>query len=290
MNDRNSLVVSLRAVMFVFFALAVLLYWSFTFAQSAPAFMLANSYDESVDLKQYWVSEKYDGVRAYWDGKVLQTRGGLTIAVPDAFLQGFPNVHLDGELWMGRQQFDSVSGLIRQKSSHIDQWRDVKYMVFDLPQANGTFDERLLQMRQWEKHLQTPVIHIVPQRKMAGHQQLMAWLSAVVEQGGEGLMLHKGDSLYHSGRSNDLLKLKTYQDAEAIVTGHTPGKGKFKGMMGALQVKMRSGLTFKIGSGFSDAVRRNPPAPGSVITFRYYGYTANGTPRFASFMRMHHGD
>ena len=79
-------------------------------------------------------------------------------------------------------------------------------------------------------------------------------------------MLHRADSLYHSGRSDDLLKLKPRQDAEATVIEILPGKGKFSGMMGALVVKDKGCHIFRIGFGFSYNESRNPPLPGSVIT------------------------
>ena len=112
-------------------------------------------------------------------------------------------------------------------------------------------------------------------------------LDDIVKKGAEGLMLHRADSLYHSGRSDDLLKLKPWQDAEATVIEILPGKGKFSGMMGALVVKDKRGHIFRIGSGFSDNERRNPPQPGSVIIYKFTGTSKKGLPRFASFLRMY---
>jgi DNA ligase-1 len=56
-------------------------------------------------------------------------------------------------------------------------------------------------------------------------------------------------------------------------------------MVGALIVRTPEGLEFAIGSGLSDALRQTPPAIGSEITYRYNGYTSNGIPRFARFLR-----
>ena len=112
-------------------------------------------------------------------------------------------------------------------------------------------------------------------------------LDEIVTKGGEGLMLHRADSLYHSGRSDDLLKLKPWQDAEATVVEILPGKGKFSGMMGSLLVTDESGLRFRIGTGFSNKERRNPPAVGTVITYKFTGTTKKGLPKFASFLRIY---
>jgi len=99
-------------------------------------------------------------------------------------------------------------------------------------------------------------------------------------------MLHHQSGLYHSGRSQDLLKLKPYTDAEAIIIGYRSGKGKFTDKMGAVKVKTLTGEIFFIGSGFSDKDRENPPPLNSLITFRHQGYTDSGIPRFAVFIRI----
>lgn len=99
-------------------------------------------------------------------------------------------------------------------------------------------------------------------------------------------MLRKPNSSYEAGRSYNLLKVKTYEDAEATVIAHLPGKGKHSGRLGALLVKLPNGIQFAVGSGFSDLERENPPPIGSIITFKYYGYHKSGIPRFASFLRV----
>jgi len=125
-----------------------------------------------------------------------------------------------------------------------------------------------------------------PQFRLADHSALLARLTDLEQAGAEGLMLHQQDALYKTGRSSDLLKLKTYQDTEAEVIGYRPGKGKYQGVVGALIVKTPSGKTFAIGSGLTDALRQSPPAIGTVITYRYNGFTKNGLPRFARFLRL----
>lgn len=99
-------------------------------------------------------------------------------------------------------------------------------------------------------------------------------------------MLHRGDAPYAARRSDDLLKLKPYEDAEARVLAHLPGRGKYAGLLGALLVERPDGLQFRLGGGFPDARRRKPPPVGSWVTCRYNGLTEDGVPRFARFLRV----
>ena len=252
------------------------------------AVSLANTYRGVVDLSHYWVSEKLDGVRARWDGEALYSRGGNRFNAPAWFIDGFPAEALDGELWMGRRTFEVLSGTVRRKTPDASAWRRVRYMVFDLPGLAAPFDERLQRMRQMFDDPPSSHIALVEQFRVASEAELMATLEEVVADGGEGLMLRDGRSFHRAGRSDDLLKLKTYQDAEAIVVGHLPGKGKYAGLLGSLLVEMPDGRRFRLGTGFSDAMRRDPPPVGATVTFKYAGTTVNGIPRFASFLRIRH--
>ena len=252
----------------------------------APPLLLANVYRDDVDLDQYWVSEKLDGVRAWWDGEGLVSRSGNRFNVPPWFIEHFPPVQLDGELWMGRGTFERLSGAVRRQVPDDAQWREIRFMVFDLPSSPATFDGRLQRLREMFEAIESPRIALVEQFRVAGHDELMDVLHRVVAGGGEGLMLHRGGSLYTAGRSDDLLKLKLYEDAEAVVVGHLPGKGRLAGMLGALVVETPHGQRFRLGTGFSDEERRAPPPLGATVTYRYYGKTRRGVPRFASFLRI----
>lgn len=251
-----------------------------------PSLILANVYREGINLSRYWVSEKLDGVRAYWDGSRLITRGGHPIAAPDWFTASFPTIPLDGELWMGRGAFETLSGTVRRLEPDHDAWRAVSYRVFDLPGMDAPFGERLAALERLLADSPNPQIAPVEQFRVADHADLMARLETVVAAGGEGLMLHRDDAPYRAGRSDDLIKVKPYLDAEARVIAHLPGKGKYEGMLGALLVEEPSGQRFRLGTGFSDAERRSPPPIGSRVTFKYHGRTRNGIPRFASFLRV----
>ncbi len=254
--------------------------------RTVPALMQARVYQGEADLSRYWVSEKFDGVRAYWDGENLISRHGNRFDVPATFTRGFPEQPLDGELWMGRGTFSRMVGLINRHDTGPEHWRDVYYMVFDLPRAAGPFDQRLNTLRGLLEAHDNPHLRLVRQIKLPDRAALNRRLEKVIEAGGEGLMLHRGDAPYRSYRSADLLKVKPYQDAEARVVAHLPGEGRLEGMMGALLMETDGGQHFRLGTGFSDAQRADPPPIGSLVTYKFYGRTRHGLPRFPSFLRV----
>lgn len=262
----------------------VLLFSSLVLAKP-DGMMQANVYHQSIQLDDYWVSEKYDGVRAYWDGQQLWSRGGNVIAAPAYFTQHFPKIALDGELWIGRQQFAKTSGIVRSHNAGI-KWQAIQYKVFDLPESDKPFNQRLKQLEQLVEMSVSEYLYLVPQFKVKNHAELAQLLNVYVSKGAEGLMLHKGSSMYNTKRSDDLLKLKRFVDAEAVVIEHLKGRGKYRNMLGAIRVKNSNGLVFKIGSGFSDAERKSPPPIGSVITYKYTGETKTGLPRFPVYLRV----
>ncbi|MBW7831730.1 MAG: DNA ligase [Simplicispira suum] len=252
----------------------------------APALLLAKVYQPGLPLADYWVSEKYDGVRGYWDGQRLRTRGGESITPPAWFTAGWPNAALDGELWAGRGRFAQAQSAVRSQEAGDAAWRQIRFMVFDLPAHPGSFDERLPALQTTVARMGQPWVQAVAQHRVGSHDALHALLLRTVRAGGEGLMLHRGASLYRAGRSDDLIKVKTHDDAEARVVAYLPGKGKHAGKMGALLLEMPDGQRFKLGTGFSDADRTTPPPLGSWVTYRFLGTHHGGLPRFASFVRV----
>lgn len=252
----------------------------------APDILLANVYRAQIDVTRYLVSEKLDGVRAVWDGKALRFRSGKPIHAPAWFIAGLPLQALDGELWMGRGRFAQLSGAVRKEVPVDDEWRQVRYMIFELPGASGSFRERADQISQLVRQANVAWLQPVEQFSVADDTSLRRRLAAVVAAGGEGLMLHRADAVYETGRSDTLLKLKPWLDADAEVIGHRPGKGRHKGSLGALLVRTSEGKTFLLGTGFTDEMRRNPPPIGTWVTYRYRELTNTGLPRFASFLRI----
>ncbi|GGO85193.1 ATP-dependent DNA ligase [Marinobacterium nitratireducens] len=259
------------------------------FVQSvaAPApVMLAEDYRGNIDVGDYWVSEKLDGVRARWDGQRLVTRGGYAVNAPQWFVRGWPGEPLDGELWLGNGRFAEVSALIRRYDRQDADWRDLRFMVFDLPARPAAFGMRRAQLEALLRDTAVPWLQAVEHRRVADRAELDRLLDGVVAGGGEGLMLHRDGALYRVGRSPDLLKYKRHQDAEAVVIGYSPGEGKYSGLVGALLVEDERGRRFRLGSGLSDAERASPPPLGARVTYRFNGQTVNGLPRFARFLRV----
>jgi DNA ligase 1 len=254
--------------------------------------LLAKVAPSNIDPAGYLVSEKLDGVRALWDGKVLRFRSGRAIAAPEWFTAGLPKVALDGELWLARGQFDALSGTVRKTAPVDAEWQLVNYMVFELPGSDSdktTFEQRVVKLKSIVQEAGFAQLQVIEQFKSANRATLQAKLDDIVQLGGEGLMLHLASSKVTTGRSDVLLKLKLVQDAEAVVVGHVAGKNKYAGMTGALDVKTASGLRFKLGTGLTDEQRKSPPAIGSTVTYTYRELTANGKPRFASFLRVFEG-
>jgi DNA ligase-1 len=251
-----------------------------------PAILLAKIWRDGFDPADFWVSEKLDGVRAIWDGHALRFRSGRTVHAPAWFVAALPAQPLDGELWLGRGQFDALSAIVRKTEPLDAEWRTVHYMIFDMPDTEGSFSQRVGRMREVIAHADIAWLQVVPQFRVADKGQLMARYEEIVADGGEGLMLHRADAPYRAGRSDDLLKLKPAEDAEATVIGHVPGKGRFTGQVGALEVQNAEGKKFRIGSGLNDSLRRDPPPVGAVITYRYQHLTKDGMPRFPRYWRL----
>ena len=255
-------------------------------APHPPALLLAETTNGKLDTTPYWVSEKLDGVRAFWDGRQLRFRSGNPVPAPAWFTAALPPQALDGELWIARERFEQVSGIVRTDPPNDRDWKQVRYMVFELPDAPGSFTERIARMRTIVAQAHVPWLQMVEQFRVADPAALKQHLDRVVREGGEGLMLHRADAPYRTGRQDVLLKLKPWQDAEATVVGYTPGKGKYLGLTGALTMQMPDGKTFRIGTGLSDALRRNPPPIGTRVTYRYQALTQAGVPRFARYLRV----
>lgn len=248
--------------------------------------LLAERYQGGIDVSRYWVSEKLDGVRACWDGRQLRFRSGNAIHAPDWFIAALPSVLLDGELWIARSHFDQLSGIVRREVPNDDEWHKVRYMIFELPGAAGNFTDRIEEIKAIVAQTDAPWLQTVEQFRLPDDKALARKLAEVVRAGGEGLMLHLAEAPYVTGRSPVILKVTPWLDAEARVVAYLSGKGKHTGKLGALQVEMPGGQRFSIGTGFTDEQRRNPPAIGTLVTYRYRELTRNGIPRFPHFLRV----
>ncbi len=252
-------------------------------AGSEPPILLAESWDNFRDLSGWWMSEKLDGVRAYWDGKQFLSRQGNIYHAPDWFLEGLPSVPLDGELWIDRKAFQRTVSIVRRQDKN-DQWKQVRYLVFDAPSQSGAFEDRMAFLQDGASSWKNEFLTLHQQILCRDVQHLRNELQRIESLGGEGLMLREPGSGYAVGRSSTLLKVKTFHDAEATVIGHEPGKGKHQGRLGALVVQLPNGKQFSVGTGFSDREREQPPTVGSLIKFRYQELSDGGIPRFPSYV------
>jgi DNA ligase-1 len=279
---------SLRPVVRLFFALLAVGASTLALAAVplAPTLLLAERYREDIDVSRYWISEKLDGVRAIWDGRALQFRSGHPVPAPRWFLDALPRQPLDGELWLGRGSFDQLSAIVRRQSPDDTEWRRVRYMIFELPKAAGSFTDRVEQIKAVAAAANLPWLQAVPQFRLSDAVVLQKMLGEIVRGGGEGLMLHRDDAPYETGRSSALLKLTPWLDAEASVVAHLPGKGKYAEVVGALRMELPDGRRFSLGSGLTDALRRNPPPVGALVTYRYRELTSSGMPRFPRYLRV----
>jgi DNA ligase-1 len=251
-----------------------------------PGLMLAKNWQTGVDPLGFLVSEKLDGVRALWDGHTLRFRSGRRIAAPDWFTDALPATPLDGELWLGRGRFDRLSGMVRRSVPVDTEWRELRYMIFDLPGARGRFGERAARVVSVVGEADMPWLQAVEQTRVPDRAALQRHLQQLVSDGAEGLMLHRADAEWTPGRSDALRKLKPLPDEDARVIAYLPGKGRHAGRMGALMLQMSNGQRFALGTGFSDVQRNTPPPVGAFVTYRYRDRTPAGLPRFASFLRV----
>jgi len=270
---------------FIFYISCLLLFSAYAIA-GAPEILLAQVYKSGLDVTQYLVSEKYDGMRAFWDGKQLMTRQGNVIHAPAWFTKDLPKSPLDGELWLARGQYDALSSTVRKEIPIDAEWKNISYMVFELPNASGTFELRAKRIVEIVKVANVSHLKAVTQIRVKDEAELKKALKQVVVAGEEGLMLHREDAHYVTGRSDVMLKLKLLLDAEAKVIAHLPVKGQYTGKMGALLVESQDGMRFKLGTGFTDAQRESPPPIGCTITYTYRDKTKMGKPKFASFLRV----
>lgn len=247
--------------------------------------LLLKTFDDKRDVSGWLMSEKLDGVRAYWDGSKLISRGGNQIYAPAWFVKDFPNFALDGELWTKRQDFEEVVSIVRRQKPD-ERWKRVSYQVFDVPNSSGGLKRRLQKLGCYLSHHSIPHLKIIEQVEVRDNQHLKTFLSDKLVLGAEGIVVRHPQKSYRSGRSGFDLKVKPFFEQECRVVGYQMGKGKYQGMTGTLLCEMKDKVVIKVGSGLTDRLRQNPPSEGVVITFKYYGLTKKGKPRHPVFLRV----
>lgn len=255
-------------------------------APAIPQLLLAETWDGEIDPTGYWLSEKLDGVRAFFDGTHFYSRNGNRFAAPEWFTQGLPNIPLDGELWIDRKQFQRTVSIVRRGDA-TDLWYEVRFLIFDAPSLTLPFEERIQAMKELIHTHRPQYAQVLVQTVCRNRKHLDDELTRIEALGGEGVMLRRPGSLYVPHRSDTLLKVKTFRDCEAIVIGHEPGKGRHKGRLGAVTVELANGTRCQVGTGFTDSQRDQPPAIGTVIKLKYQELTDGGIPRFPVFAGLH---
>lgn len=247
-----------------------------------PQLLLAETWDEEINPAGWWLSEKLDGVRAYWDGTGFYSRNGNRFAAPEWFTRGLPNTPLDGELWIGRKQFQRTVSIVRRGDAS-ELWNEVRYLIFDAPTLAQPFEQRIQAVSERIQANQPKNAQVLAQTICVSREHLNDVLTRIEALGGEGLMLRRPGSLYVPRRSDTLLKVKSFLDCEATVIAHEPGKGRHKGRLGALTVELTDGTRCQVGTGFTDSQRNQPPSIGAVIRLKYQELTDGGVPRFPAF-------
>ena len=258
----------------------LLILWS-----EKPQLFLLKTYKESMNISGMLMSEKLDGVRAFWDGKKLISRQGKVFAAPVWFTRNFPPFALDGELWTQRNNFADIVSIVNRHQPH-NGWKKISYMIFEVPYAKGPLLERLERIKVFLEKYPNHFIKLIKQEICYSKKDLDAFAQSVQSLLGEGVVLRDAKANYHTKRSYKDLKVKPFFDAECKVVGYTAGKGKYTGKFGALKCEMSDKRLILIGSGFNDKVRTKPPEIGTLVTFKYYGKTKNALPRFPVYLRV----
>ena len=271
-------------------------------AKKAKFELLKLSEYKGQNVGGWLASEKLDGVRAYWDGRNLLSRNGKILAVPEGWSAHFPPFALDGELYTAQGEFEKIQSIVMDKTPNVTAWSEVKFYVFDVPEAGGGLLERLSELEKFI--LQNPQagqnLKIIKQVKVKDNAEFEAFAKHIIAKGGEGAVVREPNVPYERKRSKNALKYKKFKDAECEVTAINAGAGKYAGLMGSVTCKAigneglnsgsgekaKDGVKFKVGSGFSDRDRANPPKIGSIITYKYQNLTAKGLPRFPVFLRV----
>lgn len=247
----------------------------------------AKTYNKNISIDNWMMSEKLDGIRAYWDGKQLLSKNGNIIHAPLWFIEDFPKFKLDGELWTKRDDFENIQSIVLDKNPS-DYWKEITYNIFEVPEEKGVFIKRLEKISNWQKKNNNKYIKIIEQTKCKDDKHLEEYLEKLVNLKAEGLMLKNPFLEYFTGRSSNILKVKKFLDmeAEVIAINYHKNTKDIKNKFKSLVLKLENNIVFNLGNGFSKEQRINHPKIGDIVTFKYYNLTRFGKPKFASFLRV----
>ena len=282
-------------------------------------FMLAKDFVKGKhDVQGWFMSEKFDGYRACYSYKDKQfySRQNKPFNAPQWFIEAMPPRLVDGELWIGRNMFQEM-GVVRKKVPIDEEWLNVTFQVYDMPEEPGTFKERIKELKRIVKltkerwitrrknfpypfnKLDCPVV-VAEQIPLKNDAHMTSVYQDIIKNGGEGIMLKDPESSYEGKRSSSLLKYKPNFDEEAIIIDYKPGQGKYSGMLGGFickplinhdsysSIDEDEDHIFAI-SGMDDEVRKSYKQThpvGTIISFEHSGKTDKGKPRFGRYTRV----
>ncbi|MCP4970117.1 MAG: DNA ligase [Arcobacter sp.] len=241
------------------------------------------TYKGDENISTWVMSEKLDGIRAVWTGKELVSKKGNKIYAPKWFTVNFPNFKLDGELWTKRDDFENIQNIVMDKKPSI-KWNKITYNIFEVPNSKGDFFKRLEKAKIYFKKNDTRYVKIIDQIKIKDKNHLDNFLENIVLKKGEGVIIKDPFKSYHTGRSPHILKVKKVYDMEGSVIAINISKKTNK--LKSLTLKLKNGVVFNLGGGFSKKQRDKSFKKGDIVTFKYYGFTKYGKPKFASFLRL----
>lgn len=158
----------------------------------------------SLDATHWWISEKLDGIRAYWDGRdKLYALSGDQILAPASFTNNLPRIPLDGQLWCGKGKFEECCNIVFGNNNSEQSWKEVSYQVFDAPsQFHIQFEERMENLRRrFPLGVSWGNANLVVSVKCKGKSHLLKTLADFESQGGEGIILRKPQSSYFEQNS-----------------------------------------------------------------------------------------
>ena len=250
----------------------------------APNLFLLKTYKDDLNVTGWIMSEKLDGVRAFWDGQKLISRSGKIFTPPTSFIRGFPPFALDGELWSKRDDFEHIVSIVNTQDSS-QGWDELTYNVFELPEQEGGFFERLAVLEDYLSDHKADKLRVLKQTRIHDRGELKRYFDRLIGLGAEGVVVRDPHQKYYTGRRRSSVKYKSFFDDECRLLSITEGKGKFSGQMGVMECDYW-GKLIKIGSGFTNEQRMHPPKIGSVISFKYYGLTKLGNPKYPVFLRV----
>ena len=259
------------------------------------------SFGENVTEKWY-ASRKLDGVRclAIVDvqgncrlysrmGKEFTTLNKVKSAIEAT---GIINTVFDGEICIldkdGNEDFQSVMKEIRRKDHQIE---NPMFMMFDMlhisqfnsKKSNDTLGTRKL--RSFIESLENKnTLRYLDQAEITDERHFDKWAQMAGDNNWEGFMLRK-DVGYEGKRSKNLLKVKTFHDAEyevvdcdvAPMSVVRDGKEAQEVMLAQVYIEHK-GYRVKVGSGFSQEQRikyMTEDIVGKTITVQYFEETHN---------------